>query len=254
MVTGGSSGIGRSIALALAAAGAERIGLHYRSNRSGAEATAAEIEGGGCRCALIAGDLASAADVRQIAEAAWRELGSIHTWVNNAGADVLTGEAGSFDFDTKLRRLLEVDVVGTIHLSRLVADRMRVQSLPQPPSIVFLGWDQAPHGMEGDAGQMFGPTKAAVMAFAASLAQQLAPAVRVNTVAPGWIRTAWGESTQGYWDRRARGQSLMRRWGTPQDVARAVLYAADPRHSFVTGQVIEVNGGWDRGFAETRME
>ena len=54
--------------------------------------------------------------------------------------------------------------------------------------------------MEGDAGQMFGPVKAAVMAYANSLAQSVAPAIRVNTVAPGWIQTAWGESASEYWD------------------------------------------------------
>ncbi len=91
-------------------------------------------------------------------------------------------------------------------------------------------------------------TMAAVMSFAASLAQSVAPMVRVNTVAPGWIRTAWGETVNDYWNERAKAESLMNRWGHPDDVAKAVVYLADPNNSFVTGEVINVNGGWDRTY------
>lgn len=114
--------------------------------------------------------------------------------------------------------------------------------------MVFIGWDQAMEGMEGDAGQMFGPVKSAVMAFANSLAQSIAPSVRVNTIAPGWIRTAWGEETSDYWNERAKGQSLMKRWGCADDIARAVIYVADPENTFLTAQTIPLNGGFDRRF------
>jgi 3-oxoacyl-[acyl-carrier protein] reductase len=136
--------------------------------------------------------------------------------------------------------------MGTIQLSRVVASRLLDQKSPVPPSIVFIGWDQAPHGMEGDAGQMFATVKAAVMAFANSLAQTVSPHVRVNTIAPGWIQTSWGESSSQYWNDRAKDQSLMHRWGQGDDVARAVLYAADPENTFLTGQTIDINGGWNR--------
>ena len=112
--------------------------------------------------------------------------------------------------------------------------------------MTFIGWDQAIEGMEGDAGQMFGPVKAAVMAFAASLAQELAPDVRINTIAPGWIQTSWGEKASEYWDARAKTQSLMNRWGKPDDVARAVLYVSNPANSFINAQTINVSGGWNR--------
>jgi 3-oxoacyl-[acyl-carrier protein] reductase len=142
--------------------------------------------------------------------------------------------------------LIDVDVLGTIDLSRLVADRLIEQSSAPPPAMVFIGWDQASQGMEGDAGQMFGTVKAAITAFAASLAQTVAPHVRVNTVAPGWIKTSWGEASSDYWDHRAQSQSLMHRWGKPDDVAKAVLFAADPGNSFLNGQTIDLNGGWNR--------
>jgi len=67
--------------------------------------------------------------------------------------------------------------------------------------------------------------------------------VRVNCVAPGWIKTAWGAGASQYWQDRARRESLLDRWGTPEDVARAVRFVVSPAASFITGQTIAVNGG-----------
>ncbi len=251
VVTGASSGIGREIAITLTRLGAAKIVVHYCRNRDGADETAAEIESIGGRAVVMQADLADADGSRGFCDEVFDRLGTVESWINNAGADVLTGDAASLPFEEKLRHLMEVDVIGTIGLSRRVAERMKKQaetSDAPPPSMVFTGWDQAPLGMEGDAGQMFGPVKAAVMAFANSLAQDLAPTVRVNTVAPGWIQTSWGEGTSEYWDRRAKKQSLMNRWGTPADVAAAVAFVADPQHDFTTGATIEVGGGWSRRF------
>ncbi|MCG8648275.1 MAG: SDR family oxidoreductase [Pirellulales bacterium] len=250
VVTGASSGIGRATAIALARAGAAKLVIHYRENQRGARQTLQEIEKQGCRGWLIQADLTSPEDVKRLIESAFETLGTVHAWVNNAGADVLTGDAGQWTFEKKMRHLFEVDVLATVDLSRRVAERMMGQPNLFPPSLVFIGWDQAPHGMEGDAGQMFGPVKAAVMAYAASLAQSVAPHVRVNTVAPGWIQTAWGTSASEYWDRRAKDQSLMTRWGTAEDVARAIVYAADPENTFLNGQTIQINGGWNRRYRD----
>ncbi len=266
VVTGASSGIGRAIAIALAASGVRQMVIHYRHNHGGAQQTVDAIGALGCQGSVVAADSSQAVDRQRLVDTAFERLVQVQTWVNNAGADVLTGAAATLDFEAKLRRLLEVDVVGTIGLSRLVVERLEAQRLEAqrleaqrskdprlesesdtlPPSMVFIGWDQSPHGMEGDAGQMFGPVKAAVMAFAASLAQDVAPHVRVNTIAPGWIQTSWGQTANEYWSQRARGQALMNRWGQPEDIARAVVYVADPENTFLTGQTIDLNGGWNR--------
>lgn len=109
-----------------------------------------------------------------------------------------------------------------------------------------IGWDQAATGMAGDSGELFAATKGAVMAFTRSLALSLAPRVRVNCVAPGWIRTAWGEGASEVWHRRAQQESMLGRWGTPADVADAVSWLLSEQAAFVTGQVLAVNGGFRR--------
>ena len=249
VVTGSSSGIGRTTAVELARAGADKVVVHYCRNLTGAERTAGEVTEAGCPAvSILQADLTQPTDRDKFVEEAFDSLGRVDTWINLAGGDVLTGEASEMSFVQKLHQLWLIDVLGTIELSRQVAARLRSQTHSHPPSMTFVGWDQAPLGMEGDAGQMFGPIKAAVMAFANSLAQDTAPEVRVNTVAPGWIQTSWGETTSPYWDGRAKGQALMDRWGRPEDVARAILHLADPQNTFATGQTINVNGGWNRTY------
>ncbi len=215
-------------------------------------ATLEAVQQQGSEAVCLSADLSDESSVSEFSDRCWSSLGTIDTWVNNAGEDVLTGDKTTASFQEKLRRLFDVDVIGTIALSRLVAERMLDQTLTLPPSITFIGWDQAPFGMEGDAGQMFAPVKAAVMSFAQSLAQTLAPNVRVNTIAPGWIQTAWGQDQPvgDYWDQRAKGQSLRERWGSAEDVASAIAFVCKPSNDFINGQVIEVNGGWNRKYLE----
>lgn len=111
-------------------------------------------------------------------------------------------------------------------------------------TIINVGWDQAEQGMAGDSGELFAAVKGAVMAFSRSLATSLAPQVRVNCVAPGWIKTKWGDGASDAWQERAVGESLLARWGTPEDVAAVVRFLVSPEASFVNGQIIPVNGGF----------
>lgn len=243
VVTGSSSGIGRAIALALAAAGADVL-VHGRANVQGATAVAAEVEALGRRAEIMQCDLMDSSQHAGFVENAWLWQKRVDIWINCAGADVLTGEAGEWSFEEKLEVLWRVDVVATLRLSRLIAAKMRKRN---QGVILTLGWDQAEHGMAGDSGELFGTIKGAVMAFTRSLAQSFAPEVRVNCLAPGWIKTKWGDDASEYWQERAQRESLLGRWGTPEDVADAACFLASPAANFITGQILPVNGGLRRG-------
>jgi 3-oxoacyl-[acyl-carrier protein] reductase len=239
VITGSSHGIGRAIALALATGGANVL-IHGRSSRDEAEQVAQAASSSGVDSHVVLCDLADAATYEPLVEAAWKWRGGVDVWVNNAGADVLTGEAAKWPFERKLDALWRVDVQATLALSRAAGARMNEQG---HGTIINVGWDQAEHGMAGDSGELFAATKGAIMAFTKSLARSLAPSVRVNCVAPGWIKTKWGESASDKWQETAVNQSLLARWGTPDDVAAAVRFLASPSAGFITGCVMPVNGG-----------
>jgi 3-oxoacyl-[acyl-carrier protein] reductase len=248
VVTGSTSGIGRQIALEFAAAGADLV-VHGRDGVR-AEQVCLMIRDMKREATARVTDLAQVEALEPWVDALWRER-PIDVWVNNAGVDVLTGDAACWSFGDKLARLWEVDVRATVELSRAVGRRMRERGRGV---ILNTGWDQAETGMAGDSGEMFAAAKGAIMAFSRSLAKSLAPRVRVHCIAPGWIRTRWGDTASEAWQRRAVGESLMARWGVPEDVARVARFLASPAGSFINGQVIAVNGGradtFDRGSSD----
>jgi NAD(P)-dependent dehydrogenase (short-subunit alcohol dehydrogenase family) len=186
-------------------------------------------------------DLSDAAACARLAEEAWGLWGGLDVLVNNAGADTLTGEAARWPFERKLEALLAVDVRATMLLGRGLGKRMKEAG--GGGVVLNMGWDQAETGMEGDSGELFAAAKGAVMAFSKSLALSLAPQVRVHCLAPGWVRTAWGERASEAWQERVRRETPLARWGRPEDVAAAARWLAAPAARYLTGQVVRVNGG-----------
>ena len=185
-------------------------------------------------------DLADRDAGDRLVDQAWSTWGGLDAWLHIAGADTLTGEAARLSFDDKLDLLWQVDVVATIRLCRAVGRRMKEQG---GGSIVTMGWDQAETGMEGDSGELFAATKGAIMAFTREPGPEPRPEVRVNAVAPGWIKTAWGEGASSAWQERVLRETPLHRWGTPEDVARVARFLVGPAAGFLTGQIIRVNGG-----------
>lgn len=247
VVTGSSSGIGRAIALELARAGADIL-VHAGSRADRAAAVVQEIRDLGVDAHYVVADVASPDACRRLVDEAYTWRRRVDIWVNNAGADVLTSPNRDLDWEAKLQLLWSVDVAGAMRLSREVGKRMIAADAP-PGSFTILttGWDQAQFGMGGDSGEMFAAIKGAVMAFTRSLAISLAPKVRVNCLAPGWIKTAWGENAPDYWAERAVGESLLERWGEPQDIAAAARFLCSPAASFINGQILPINGGFRHG-------
>lgn len=236
LVTGATGGIGRAVALELAAQGA-RVAIHGRDPQKVADlATTLGAAG------TFLGELAEI-DPATLAESVTAALPDLDAAVLIAGVDVLTGAAAGWSFERKLEALLKVDVTATLLMARTLGRRMAERG---GGSIITVGWDQVDVGMEGDSGELFAATKGAVMASTRSLARSLGPTVRVNCVAPGWIRTAWGTQASAAWQHRAVRESMLGRWGTPADIAGAVRWLLSPDAAFVTGQVIAVNGGFRR--------
>jgi 3-oxoacyl-[acyl-carrier protein] reductase len=239
VVTGAASGIGRAIALGLAEVGASVV-VHTRSNLEGAERVLAAMNSPtGPRSALHMADLSDPDACRRLVSEVW-SAGPVDAWVNNAGADVLTGEARHWSFERKLEQLHAVDLRGTMLLSRDVGSRMRARGRG---AILNIGWDQAATGMDGDSGELFAAIKGGVMAFTRSLAVSLAPTVRVNCIAPGWIRTAWGEHAPAEWQARVLRETPLARWGEPEDIARLARFLLSDDAAYLTGQVWNANGG-----------
>ena len=247
VVTGASSGIGRAIAVEMAAAGADLI-LHYARNRDGAEQTAAACGESGGDVVLTSADFSTrkateqfAANVEGIVQG--RGEAAPAFWVNNAGVDLLTTEARQADYADRLALLLDIDVRSAVLLSRLAAASMQTAG---GGCIVNIGWDQSERGMGGESGELFAASKAAIQAFSRSLAVSAAPAVRVNCIAPGWIRTAWGETAPDEWQQRVMDETPLKRWGEPEDIARLARFLVSDEAAYLTGQVVFANGGAER--------
>jgi 3-oxoacyl-[acyl-carrier protein] reductase len=215
--------------------------MTYRRSEAAALAVADGIAARGDRALVARADLGTRAGCEALVAEAAERLAGIDVWVNNAGADVLTGEAAGWDWERKLEVLLTVDLKGTIACSYAVAAVMREQT--GGGAIVNMSWDHVASGMAGADPELFSAVKGGVLAYSKSLARALGPSVRVNVLCPGWIETAFGQEADADFRRSVADTTPLRRWGTPADVAAAALYLASPEAAFITGQAINVNGG-----------
>jgi len=244
VVTGGSSGIGRAIAVAAAKAGAD-VALTFAHNDRGARETARAVEKTGRRAHVERLDLAAVDTLEHqltvVSDGVREMTGRLDVWINNAGADILTGRGATLPLTAKLDQLLTVDLRGTILASWHAASVLAAE--PGGGVIINMSWDHVVTGMEGRNPQIFAAVKGGVLAFSKGLARSVAPRVRVNILAPGWIETAFGSTLDSERRRAVAESTPLQRWGTPDDVASAAVYLASPAAAFLTGQTIFVNGG-----------
>jgi 3-oxoacyl-[acyl-carrier protein] reductase len=241
VITGASSGIGRAMAWKLASAGADVLLHHARESSAGAvEHSANHIRAQGRRAEIIRLKFAADTPYAMFVEECLARYPQLDIWINNAGVDLLTGEPAKQPFPEKMRRLFDVDVHSTLQLTKLVGAEFKRRG---KGVIINIGWDQADRGMEGDSGELFAAAKNAIMGATRSFAVSLAPEVRVLCIAPGWIRTAWGEKAGEVWQERVIRETPLARWGTPDDVAKVARFLVSDEASYLTGQVINVNGG-----------
>jgi 3-oxoacyl-[acyl-carrier protein] reductase/pteridine reductase len=235
LVTGGAHRIGKAITLALAQAGANVV-INYHASAEAAEATAQEVRSLGVEALAVRADVADLPQVEAMVSAAQARFGGIDILVNNAShfeqtpfptADV-----------TAWQRVTGILINGSFYCANLIAPLMLQQGEGVIINIVDLSaWEPWPHFMAHSVG------KAALLALNRQLALELAPAVRVNAVAPGPVLPppTYDETQIA----RAAKRTLLNRWGTPEDVAEAVLFLV--KANFITGEVLAVDGGQRMG-------
>ena len=240
LVTGASSGIGRAIAIAAARAGAD-VAITYRVNKAGASEVEREIQSLGRRSTAVQLNLADDRSVRDVGPAACDALGRLDVWINNAGADILTGNHAALSPIEKLDLLLAVDLRGTMLASWQAVELLQAQA--KGGVVINMSWDHVLTGMSGRNPQMYAAAKGGVLAFSKSLARSVAPRIRVNVLAPGWIETSFGANLEESMRRTIADSTPLKRWGTPDDVAGVAVFLASPAASFVTGQTILIGGG-----------
>ena len=230
-MTGGSRGIGAAVARELARAGA-RVAVNYRASREAAEEIAGEIGG-----IAVAGDVGDPAGAQALVEDVERELGDVDVLVNNAGVtrDTLVARMSDDDW----RAVLATNLDGTFHMCRAVARKMlrrRSGAIVNMTSYV---------GLHGNAGQVnYAASKGGIIALTKALAKELGNrGVRVNAVAPGYIETELTGVLREDVRELIRANTPLGRLGTGGDVAAAVRFLCSDEASFVTGEVVLVDGG-----------
>jgi len=238
LVTGASSGIGSAIALGCAREGAD-VAVTYRGNAAGAEETAGAIRSVGRRAEVLRVDISRDEEIQALASALRERFGRVDGWINNAGADILTGPGGRLSRREKLDLVLAVDLRGTILASWAAVEMMRDRG----GVIVNMSWDHISLGMAGENPGLYSAVKGGIASFSKSLARSVAPGIRVNILAPGFIQTAFGEQADQDWLREVEARTPLGRWGRPEDLVGAAIFLVSDESRFMTGQTIMVNGG-----------
>ena len=240
VVTGASSGIGRAIAIAFAREGGHVV-VNYNRSSERALSVVSEISDNGGRACAIQANVSQVGDIERLINSALEELGRIDIWVNNAGADILTGEGSRLTDREKLQFLIDVDLKGTIDCCWSLVPVMQSQG---HGVIINMSWDMAIHGFKGHNPQMFATVKAGILGFSRSFASTYGPEIRVNVLAPGWIKTAFADEImhEKYYADRIR-EIPTGRFGTPEDVAETAIFLASDESSYMSGEMIKINGG-----------
>ena len=236
LVTGASRGIGRAIALALASKGFA-VALNYAGSHDAAEAVKKEIEDAGGKAFTVQGDVSKSEDVDRIFKTVKDEFGGLDVLVNNAGInrDALLIRMKESNWDDVIATDLKSDFLTTKAAAAMMM-RKRKGSIINISSVV---------GIMGNIGQAnYAAAKAGVIGLTKACAKEMAARnIRVNAVAPGFIETAM---TDGIPEKIREGMIAsipMGRMGQPEDIARAVCYLASDDASYITGQVLVVDGG-----------
>jgi len=236
LVTGASRGIGRAIALELAGMGAG-VAVNYANGRAHAEAVVKEIEAGGGRAVALQADVSDPAAATGLVEAAVRELGGLAVLVNNAG--VTRDNLVMRMKDEEWRTVLETDLSGAFYTCRAALRPMLKARWGRIVNVASIA------GTAGNAGQAnYSAAKAGLIGLTKSISREVGSrSITVNAVAPGMIETDMTAVLPEEITRRAAEMASLGRIGTVAEISAVVAFLASPAASYITGQVVVVDGG-----------
>ena len=236
LITGATRGIGRQIAVTFAKEGYD-IALNYRKENEELESVKKEIEESKVQCLAIKGDVSSFEDCEEFVKQVIEKFGKIDVLVNNAGItnDMLLMRMKKEDFE----QVIDVNLVGTFNVTKNVISYMlkaRSGRIINISSVV---------GVSGNAGQTnYSASKAGIIGFTKSLAKEVATrGILVNAVAPGFIETSMTDVLKDEVKEEIAKSIPLKHIGTAKDVANVVKFLASPDSSYITGQVLNVDGG-----------
>lgn len=236
LITGASRGIGRAIALELAGQGSNII-INYAGNQEKAQETQKECEALGVSTLLLQGDVADSAQVKAMMDKALAAFPAIHILVNNAGVtrDGLLMKMSDEDYDTVLDTNLKGAFLCTRQLTRPMM-KQRWGRIINISSVV---------GVLGQAGQAnYAASKAGLLGLTKSVARELASRqITVNAIAPGFIQTDMTDALSQEQKESIAKEIPLERLGTGEDIAKMVAFLAGDQGSYITGQVISIDGG-----------
>jgi NAD(P)-dependent dehydrogenase (short-subunit alcohol dehydrogenase family) len=240
LVTGASRGIGRGIAEIFAEEGAH-VAVNYTAQQKAADEVAAWVRGKGRRAIAVKGDVANRADVEAMVEKTWTELGPIDILVNNAGIETIVPFLELTD--EQWTRLTDVNLRGAWLCSQVVCRRVVAEK--RKASIVNIGSIQAARVLPGRT--HYAPTKLGLEALTRNMSAEMTPlGIRVNCVHPGLIETDMTDwvMKSDFLPTVLAGISLGRA-GQPREIGTVVAFFASDEASYLTGQSVHVDGGWE---------
>ena len=236
LITGATRGIGKQIALTLAKEG-YNIVINYREENDEVNTVKGEIEAIGVECLTVKGDVSKFDECESFVKQAIEKFGQIDVLVNNAGItkDMLLMRMNKQDFE----QVIDVNLIGTFNVTKNVISYMikaRTGRIINISSIV---------GINGNSGQTnYSASKAGIIGFTKSLAKEVASRnILVNAVAPGFIRTNMTDVLKEEVKEEIEKNIPLKRMGTAQDVANVVKFLASEDSSYITGQVLQIDGG-----------
>lgn len=236
IVTGGSRGIGRAIALELAENGANVV-INYSQDSKGAQEVAENIRNKGIDCLTIKANVSFASEVENMVETIIEKYGRIDILVNNAGItrDSLLARMKEKDWDD----VIDINLKGVYNCTKSVVKIMMKQRWGRIVNISSVV------GITGNPGQTnYSAAKAGIIGFTKSCARELASrGITVNAVAPGFIRTDMTDKLRNEIKKELESKIPVGRLGKPEDVAHTVLFLVSSKADYITGQVINVDGG-----------